>query len=409
MIEPKEINKKLNILFLTARLPYPVIGGDRLKPFNILSYLAKEHNVTLVSFYQGKNVPDEYVNEMKKLGLEVHVILLNPVTASIRHFFKSFFKLPLEIGYYTQSEFKRIVDDLLNNKKYDLSFAFFMRTAEYLKNYKIKKILMAEDCRVVYQKRSYQSTKNIIQKLTRWWEFNRLLKYEPKIVEHFDLTTFVTEHDIDSMLNQNPTAKYRLLTNGTDINKFTTPQDFKQRKDILFAGKLDIWANVLMIRDIVNNILPEVRREIPDIKLNIVGANPSGEIKALESGSIKIIPNVPNMVPYLQNARVFLHPHVGGSGIQNKLIEAMACGCPVVTTKTGIQGIPATNGKDVLIGTSSEELAYNTLRLLKDDELAKTISENARKLIVGTHPWESVFEQLDKIMMEVLSGNNNEK
>ena len=108
------------------------------------------------------------------------------------------------------------------------------------------------------------------------------------------------------------------------------------------------------------------------------------------------------MVPYLQNARVFLHPHSGGSGIQNKLIEAMACGCPVVTTITGIQGIPATHGKDVLIGISNEELSYYTIRLLKDDNYTKVISENARKLIVETHSWESVFEALDKIMYEVM-------
>ncbi|OGU38260.1 MAG: hypothetical protein A2X61_03000 [Ignavibacteria bacterium GWB2_35_12] len=402
MVHENINNKKLKILFLTARLPFPVIGGDRLKPYNILSYLAKNNDVTLVSFYQGKNVPDEYVNEMKKLGLKLHVIPLSPAMASIRHLFKTFFRFPLEIGYYTQPEFKRVVDDLIKEKQFDMTFAFFMRTAEYLKNYKINKILMAEDCRVVYQKRSYQSTKNIIQKLTRWWEYKRLVKYEPEIVNYFDITTLVTEQDISSIQVQNPKPKYRLLTNGTDINKFRMPKRFANRKNILFAGKLDIWANVLMIRDIVNNILPKVKSEIPDCRLNIVGANPSSEIQSLASDSIKIYPNVPDMVPYLQNARVFLHPHSGGSGIQNKLIEAMACGCPVVTTITGIQGIPATHGKDLLIGISNEELSYYTIRLLKDDNYTKVISENARKLIVETHSWESVFEALDKIMYEVM-------
>jgi len=406
-MDNKNINsKKLKILFLTPRLPFPVIGGDRLKPYNILSYLAKKHDVTLVSFYQGKNVPEEYVNEIKKLGLELFVIPLSPVKASLRHLFKSFFRFPLEIGYYTQPEFKKVVDELLKEKQFDVSFAFFMRTAEYLKNYNVKKILMAEDCRVVYQKRSYHSTRNLIQKLTRWWEYKRLLKYEPEIVNHFDVNTLVTEQDISSMQSQNPKPKYRLLTNGTDINKFKMPNGFTHRRDILFAGKLDIWANVLMIRDIVNNILPKIKLEIPDCRLNIVGANPSSEIKSLESESIKIFPNVPDMVPFLQNANVFLHPHVGGSGIQNKIIEAMACGCPVVTTQTGIQGIPATHGKDVMIGTSDEELANHTIKVLKDDVYAEQISQNARLLIEQTHSWDSVFDALDKIIYEVMDGNN---
>ncbi|MBI5326404.1 MAG: glycosyltransferase [Ignavibacteriae bacterium] len=395
---------RLNILFLTARLPYPVIGGDRLKPYNILSYLSKRHNVTLVSFYQGKKVPEEYIAEMKKLGLELHVIPLNPIKASINHLFKSLFRLPLEIGYYTQNEYRKVVDKLISEKNFDLAFAFFMRTAEYIKKYKMKKILMAEDCRVVYQHRSYHSTKNIIQKLTRWWEYKRLQKYEPEIVSHFDITTLVTEQDIESMKRRNQFAKYRLLTNGTDINKFNTSEDFNIRKNILFAGKLDIWANILMIRDIIDNILPIIRNEVPECKFNIVGANPTNEIRNLESESVNVIANVPDMVPYLQNARVFLHPHAGGSGIQNKLIEAMACGCPVVTTQTGIQGIPVINEINVMIGTSAAELAYNTIRLLKDDEMARKISENARKLIIETHSWESVFESLDKIMNEVKDG-----
>ncbi len=406
MENEKNNNKKLRILFLTARLPYPVIGGDRLKPYNILSYLAKKHNVTLVSFYQGKKVPDEYINEMKKLGLELFVLPLSPVKSSLRHLIRTFFRFPLEIGYYTQPEFKKVVDNLLQKQHFDIAFAFFMRTAEYLRNYSINKILMAEDCRTVYQRRSYQSTKNIIQKLTRWWEYKRLLKYEPEIVNHFDVITLVTEQDISSMQTQNPKPKYRLLTNGTDINKFKMPKRFTQRKDILFAGKLDIWANVLMIRDIVKNIFPIIQLEIPDCKLNIVGANPSNEIKSLESETIKIHANVPEMVPFLQNARVFLHPHVGGSGIQNKIIEAMACGCPIVTTTTGIQGIQATHGKDVMIGISHQELGEHTIKLLKDDLFANQVSMNARLLIERTHSWESVFEALDKIINEVIDGVN---
>jgi glycosyltransferase involved in cell wall biosynthesis len=407
--EQKILNeeKRLKILFLTPRFPWPVIGGDRLKPYNVLLYLGKKHDVTFVTFYQGKNVPENYIKEIKKLGVELLVIPLNPVKAALRHIFNTFFKLPLEIGYYYQPNFRIAVDKLINENHYDIAFAFFMRTAEYLKNYNIKKILMAEDCRTVYQKRSYRNTKNIIQKIVRWWEYRRLRTYEPEIVNHFDITTLVTEHDIKSMQEQNPNVNYRLLTNGTDIDKFKMPSnDFSSRKDILFAGKLDIWANVLMIRDIVKNIFPLIKSEVNDCILNIAGANPSSYINSLESNSIKIHADVPDMVPFLQSARVFIHPHTGGSGIQNKLLEAMACGCPVVTTPTGIQGIPATDGVDVLIGKTPEELASQTVRLLKDNELARKISMNGRLLIERTHSWEAVFTVLDEIITETMNTEN---
>jgi glycosyltransferase involved in cell wall biosynthesis len=278
-----------------------------------------------------------------------------------------------------------------------------MRTAEYIKNRKFKKILMAEDCRVLYQKRSYEQSRNLKQKVIRFWEYKKLMVYEPQIVNSFDIVTLVTDNDIEAMQKNNPTANYRLLTNGTDIHHFQKPKEDKTRNGILFIGKLDVWANVLMVENIVNNILPIIKKEIPEVQLYIIGSNPPKRIQRLETKDIHIIPNVPDVVPYLQSMALFLHPHFGGSGIQNKLIEAMACGCPVVTTPTGIQGIPAQENIHVLIGTSPIELAKNTVRLLKDKEFAKYIGCNARELILNTHSWEAVYDATDKIINELIN------
>ncbi|MFA6571996.1 MAG: glycosyltransferase, partial [Bacteroidota bacterium] len=117
----------------------------------------------------------------------------------------------------------------------------------------------------------------------------------------------------------------------------------------------------------------------------------------------KIYADVPDMVPFLQSARVFLHPHIGGSGIQNKLLEAMACGCPIVTTPTGIQGINGVHGTDVLIGKNNTELIENTIAVLTDNQLAEKLSVNSCTLIRRTHSWESVFSDLDKIILEVMN------
>jgi glycosyltransferase involved in cell wall biosynthesis len=204
------------------------------------------------------------------------------------------------------------------------------------------------------------------------------------------------------MKHNNGSVRYRLLTNGTDISYFSPPENSSGRKGILFSGKLDVWANVLMAENIVKNILPAIIKEIPGARLDIVGANPPKAILNLESDSVRIYANVPSVVPYLQNAELFLHPHTGGSGIQNKLLEAMACACPVVTTPTGIQGIPATNGKDVLIGANNSELASHALSLLRDKKLAANFGANARETIVSTHSWESVFETLDDIIYEII-------
>lgn len=389
------------ILFLSPRLPFPIVGGDKLKAYNTIKYLAKKHKVTLVSFFQGEqNKMPEYIKELENIGIEVFVLPLSPISAGISILPRIFKNIPLEVLYYTQKNFQKIVDELLHARKFDVIFSFFMRTAEYIKNSKIPKILMCEDCRTLYQKRSADNSKNLIQKIIRNWEYRKLLIYEPKIVDFFDVVTLVTHRDIAEMQKLNNKPYYELLTNGVDINKFVPGENNSRSKNtILFAGKLDVWANELMVQKIINNIFPIIQQKVPDVNLNIVGASPPSSIITLarSNNQIRLIANVPDMLPHLQTATLFLHPHAGGSGIQNKLLEAMAAGCPVVTTSTGNQGIEAINGESVLLGRNNEELAEHAINLLLDNNLAEKISANARKLIVDTHSWDAVLSATDKI------------
>jgi glycosyltransferase involved in cell wall biosynthesis len=397
-----ETGGRLNILFLTARYPYPIIGGDRIKPFNILSHLAKKHNVTLVTNHHGGLPPKENADAIRNIGVELHSVPLDPVKSGMRAAFSTLGRLPLEIGFYTQKPFRDIVNKLTSERKFDVAFAFFMRTAEYLKNIDVKKILMAEDCRTLYQKRSYDESKSIKQKIVRYWEYMKLRKYEPDIVNYFDATTLVTYTDIDAMTLQNPKARYRLLTNGVDIYRYKPLENSTERKNLVFTGKLDLWANFLMLDNIIKNIFPALKKRFPGLKLQIVGAKPTNKIRSLASDDIELFFDVPDFTPYLQQARVFIHPHIGATGIQNKLLEAMSCGCPVVTTPTGIQGIDAVQGEHAFIGTSNQEIIEYSAQILADDELAENMSRKARELIVATHSWEKVFSDVDEIIDEVV-------
>lgn len=397
-----ETGGRLNILFLTARYPYPIIGGDRIKPFNILSHLAKKHNVTLVTNHHGGMPSKENADAIRDIGVELYSVPLDPVKSGMRAALSTLGRLPLEIGFYTQKSFQDVVKKLTSERKFDVAFSFFMRTAEYLKNIDVKKILMAEDCRTLYQKRSFDESKNIKQKIIRYWEYMKLRKYEPDIVNYFDATTLVTNVDIDAMTLQNPDARFRLLTNGVDIYRYKPSENSTVRKNLVFTGKLDLWANFLMLDNIIKNIFPALKKRFPGLKLQIIGAKPTNKIRSLASDDIELYFDVPDFAPYLQHARVFIHPHIGATGIQNKLLEAMSCGCPVVTTPTGIQGIDAVQGEHAFIGTNNQEIIEYSAQILADDELAENMSRKARELIVATHSWEKVFSDVDQIIDEVV-------
>jgi glycosyltransferase involved in cell wall biosynthesis len=198
------------------------------------------------------------------------------------------------------------------------------------------------------------------------------------------------------MRRQNPDAGYALLTNGVELDTYTFGTT--ERSGILFAGKLDVWANHQMACSIIRDILPAVRREIPGTPLSVVGSRPASALQRLEGNGVEIHPNVPSFTPYLHGAEVFLHPHKGASGIQNKVLQAMACGCPVVTTPTGIQGIDVRHGEEVMIARSQEEFTRHVITLLREPALAERLARNARLVVERNHSWEAIDTAFDGVL-----------
>jgi sugar transferase (PEP-CTERM/EpsH1 system associated) len=395
------LNRK-KIIFLTYRFPFPLIGGDRIKSYFLLKHLAKSHDVTLVSFNFHEKPQKQHIQAVRNLGVDVEYVILNPVMAGLGSLLRLHRKYPLEISFFTRPEFRQKVDEIIEKKGIDLGISFFMRTSEYLKKKNFKKILISEDCRVMYQSRSFErSGESLKQKMVRWWEVRKLQKYEPRIVDYFDAVTLVTKEDIEGMKSLNPDGKYRLVTNGVDLDNYKPAESFDLRKDIIFIGRLDVWANTMMAQKIAREIMPKIWDKFPEIKLNIVGAFPPPSVKALQNERVKIHANVPDIKPFYSEARLFIHPHSGASGIQNKLLEALASGCPVVTTPTGNQGIYARHGVEAMIAENEEQLSRHALELLTNDKLARGISANARKLIEDTHSWEVVFGQIDGVIEEI--------
>lgn len=385
------------VLFLTTRFPYPPIGGDKLKAFNLLKILSKHYDVKMIawSFYE---LPDNsYLEIIKSLGVEVEVLRLNPFKAVLNSGLKLFSGLPFEISFYNMSEFLKAVKKSVKYDKIDAVVAFFMRSGEYVKHMQIKKLLVAEDCRTLYQKRSYEQTDKFLQKIVRYHEWKKLHKYEKSMMDKFDAVSFVTEHDISSIRKINPNGNYHILTNGTDVVHYNDSA-IRESKTLLFAGKMNVHSNQISAIQLAKEIFPSVAKAIPDVKLIIAGADMNAEIRNLASENIEIIENVRDMLSLYQRATIFVNPHRGGSGIQNKLLEALSCGCAVVTTTTGNQGINGIDGEHLIIANDSTDFARKIIKLLGDEDLRAKIGTQARKLILETHTWDVVELQLLSIM-----------
>lgn len=369
-----------------------------MKPYYVLKHLAKRHRVILVTFNHGGHATAEQRHQIERLGVEVHDVALHPLRAAIASARTLVSDLPLEIAFYTRPEFARTVEHILATEHVDVGVSFFMRTAEYLRHRSMHKVLIAEDCRAEYQSRSWNAARSFHQKVIRWWETRKLQAYEPSIVHDFDVTTFVSNEDVAAMRAQEPAGRYAVVTNGVDLERFPFRDGIEERSGLLFAGKLDVLANELMVSYLVRQVLPGVHQQLPDAMLTVAGANPSSAVRSLSSSHIRVEADVPHLVTFLHQAAVFVHPHHGGSGIQNKVLEAMSAGCPVVTTPSGLQGIEAVHGVHAMIATSATQMQQHIIALMRDADLRRRLAHNARRLMEQTHTWDVMAQQLDAVL-----------
>ncbi len=394
------MNRK-KILFLTTRFPYPPIGGDKLKAYNLLKIVTKYYDVDLLAFSFRKYPEKRYIEQLESLESKVKVLKFNPFLGGLNCLWNIFTEKPFEVSFYHLKEFGAELKKRLEKTNYDVVIAFFMRAGEFVRNIPNKKILIAEDCRTIYQQRSFEQTRSLIQKPIRYHEWKKLQKYEPKMMDDFDLVSFVSKTDIEMMQKIHPTNKYRLLSNGTDIEKYK-PNNSPNQNTILFAGKMNVHSNQISAQILAREVFPIVRSAITDARLILAGADMDNNVRKLAGKGIEIIDNIPDMSEIYTKAAIFVNVHKGGSGIQNKNIEAMASGCALVTTSTGNQGIEGENGTHLLIADTPEDFATKIIMLLKNNAFRHELATNGREHIANTHTWEHVEQQFLAIMGELL-------
>lgn len=207
----------------------------------------------------------------------------------------------------------------------------------------------------------------------------------------------VSERDRDELLMLNPRLKVEVIPNGVDTYEFR-PRPTRRVPALLFVGNYEYAPNVDAALRLVHEILPEVRKHLPDVRLWLVGNAPPPALKALASAHIRVTGRVPDVRPYLARAGAFVSPLRLGAGIKNKVLEALAMGCPVVGTPLSMDGIHVRHGQDAMI-VEGAAMIDTIVQVLEDGELQQTLSSNGRKLIEAQYSWDSVggrYEQLYK-------------
>jgi len=226
--------------------------------------------------------------------------------------------------------------------------------------------------------------------------------FESWIFSPYRRVVVVSPPDRDELRAINPALNVEVIPNGIDLDYFQPQSEARESGRLLFVGNYEYAPNVDAGMRLATEILPQVQKRFPEAKLWLVGNAPPPELTALQGDSVEVTGRVPDVRPHYARASVFVSALRLGAGIKNKVLEALAMGCPVVATPLSADGIEVESGRDVLIAEGGE-LVEAIVRLLGDDDLRATLAANGRALIEARYTWGRVAEMYENLYTSNIS------
>lgn len=418
----------MKILYLAHRIPYPPNKGDKIRTFNEIKYLSKDHEIHLLALADN---PDDlkYQDHLKSYCQKVKIIRLNTKAAKIRSMLALLHATPLSVRYFYSAAFQKILDKWLDSDRYDAVFCFSSPMAEYLfRSLETNRLLqdrpgvkkadspvfIMDFCDVDSRKwDQYAQRTRFPLKMIYRIEHNRLFAYEKYINQIFDHSVFVSEAEADLFRTLYPQARsLAAIPNGVD-REFFSPQagfapvelrDKKGQQALVFTGAMDYYANIDGVIWFCRTVFPLIKKEFPDTLFYIVGSKPSPAVRALESVSgVKVTGFVEDIRPYYRYADVCVIPLRIAAGVQNKVLEAMAMGKPVVTTSNAFKGILGQPAEHAFVEDRADRFADAVKELLKDKQKADALGKRGKHFVAGTYNWETGMSKLEKLIRSPLA------
>lgn len=388
---------KMKILFLAARLPYPLDTGAKIRAYHILKGLAHEHEVTLLAFH-GSTTELEHVGPLSKLGINVVPVLNQAINKGVSPWLlirNLFSRLPVTVQKY-QSETFRIELSRLLNDRYDIVHCEHLHVAHYADSQKnCRKVLDAHNVEAEIIERMCAVETNALKRAFLAWHAAKVKRFEQSVVRYFDLVLAVSDRDRAALKKMSGRNNVSTVENGVDVDHFVSNGGPKNGS-LVFVGSMDWLPNVDGIKYFVDDILPLIQREVGAIPFYVVGKNPPRDITELAKKKEGVIVTgaVDDVRPYIDAASVYVVPLRFGGGTRLKVLEAFAMGKTVVSTSLGSEGIDFKAGEHLLIADDPKAFAECVITLLKNEKRNEQMRRAARKLAEERYSWHVIENKL---------------
>ena len=403
----------MRILFVTPHPPSRI----RVRSYGFLAQLKRAHSVTLVTPCVSQEEWAD-VAALREQGFEVFTVQESRHQAIGRSGLALFTSRPLQVAYAHSEHLALEVQRLCRERVFDVLHVEHLRGIASLEKFvsPYPVVWDAVDCISLLFKHAMIAGPSLAVRSVARLEYKRTGIYESHILNRFPYVVVTSARDQEAFMalkrpstsgpagNEEPSSRsIDVVPNGVDLNYFHLEQQERRAFNIVFSGKMSYHANVATALYLSGQVMPLIWREQPEATLTIVGSGPTKAIQRLAADPrIEVTGYVEDLRPYVQRAQVMLSPMVYSVGIQNKVLEAMALGTPVVLAKQAAAALSAQHGRDLLVAETPREFAAFALRLMHDDGLRSSISQAGRAYVEQQHNWSVLTGRLTQLYEQAI-------
>ena len=388
----------MKILYLCHRFPYPPKRGGKIRPFNMIRHLAQHHEVTVCSLARSPQEAEE-ARGIAPYCKRFEIALVDDRIQALRMVARLPTPAPSSFGFFRSASLARTIDGLLAAEKFDLIFVHCSSVAPYVSRHRgTPKILDFGD--MDSQKwLEYARSKPFPLNAGYWLEGRKLVAEERRLARQFDLCTATTRAEWQTLEGYGTGTPSDWFPNGVDSDFFAPSAQPHEPETICFVGRMDYYPNQDSMFDFCANTLPLLRQRRPGIKLLIVGADPSAKVRRLaEIPGVTVTGSVADVRPYVHRAALMVAPLNIARGTQNKILEAMAMGVPVVASRIAAGGVDALDGEHLLTADNPQQFGEAVEQILRDSGERARLAAAGRERMLSNHSWKHSLRRLDGII-----------
>ena len=393
------------LLFLAHRIPYPPNRGDKIRSWHVLRHLARYATVHLAAFADDEADAAHLAGLREALGDSLGEVLVEPIASSRMAWAGRALRRrqPLNLAAFHSPAMQRFVDGILARPRVETIYAFSVQMAQFVPAGASQRFIMdfVDFDSAKYAR--YAAGLPTPRRLVYRREAGLLLAHERATAERADVSLFISEAEASFFIERAKPrgADIRVLPNGIDLRHydpaltFVPPPDLPAAPLIVFTGQMNYPPNVEGVVDFAERVMPLVRDGCPAARFVVVGRDPAPPVQRLAGADGTIVTGeVADVRPWLAAAALVVAPLKLARGVQNKVLEAMAMGRPVVASPAAFTGINAEPGRDLVVADGAAGQAEAVLALLGDRGLAERIGRDARRRMEAAYSWDAQLAPL---------------